>query len=254
MVLTDTHTHLYSSQFDDDRDAMMQRAHDSGVRMMLLPNVDLESVDGMHALEDAYPEVVRSMMGLHPCSVGDDWQAVVADLFSWLDRRKYAAIGEIGIDLYWRKDNLDQQKAAFLWQVEQAQHRSLPVVIHSRESTHVILEALGNQTLPGVFHCFSGSLEEAKRIIDRGMYLGIGGVVTYKNADKLRSVVQQVDRSRVVLETDSPYLSPFPFRGQRNESARIIEVARVVAECWSISTDEAAEICTRNAQNLFFDA
>lgn len=253
MVLTDTHTHLYSAQFDSDRDAMMQRALDTGVRMMLLPNVDRESVDGMHALEDAYPDVVRSMMGLHPCSVGDDWQVVLAELFDWLDRRKYVAIGEIGIDLYWRKDNLDQQKAAFLWQVDQAQRRALPVVIHSRESTQVILDALGNQTISGVFHCFSGSLEEARRIINRGMYLGIGGVVTYKNADKLRSVVQQVDRSRVVLETDSPYLSPFPFRGQRNESARMIEIARVVAECWSVSTDEAAEICTKNAKSLFFD-
>ena len=253
MFLTDTHTHLYSSQFDNDRDEMMQRAQDSGVRMMLLPNVDQESVEGMHALEDAYPNVVRSMMGLHPCSVGDDWQMVVEDLFAWLDRRKYVAIGEIGIDLYWRKDNLDQQIAAFLWQVDQAQRRSLPVVIHSRESTHVILDVLGAQTLAGVFHCFSGSLEEAKRIIDRGMYLGFVGVVTYKNADKLRSVVQQVDRSRIVMETDSPYLSPVPYRGQRSESARIIEVARVVAECWSISTDEAAEICTRNAPTLFFD-
>jgi TatD DNase family protein len=251
MFLTDTHTHLYSPQFDNDRDEMMKRAQEEGVRMMLLPNVDQESVEGMHALEDAYPDVVRSMMGLHPCSVGDDWQAVVQDLFSWLDRRKYVAVGEIGIDLYWRKDNLDQQKAAFLWQVDSAQHRSLPVVIHSRESTHVILDVLGSRMPAGVFHCFSGSLEEAKRIIDLGMYLGIGGVVTYKNADKLRSVVQQVDRSRVVLETDSPYLSPLPYRGQRNESARIIEVARVVAECWSISTDEAAEICSQNAQALF---
>lgn len=232
---------------------MMQRAQDAGVGMMLLPNVDGESVLGMHALEDAYPDRVRSMMGLHPCSVGDDWESVVEDLFSWMNRRKYVAVGEIGIDLYWRKDNLDQQKAAFLWQVEQAQRRSLPVVIHSRESTQVILDALGKQSIPGVFHCFSGSLEEARRIIDRGMFVGIGGVVTYKNADKLRSVVQQIDRSRVVLETDSPYLSPFPFRGQRNESARIIEVARVVADCWSISTDEAIEITTSNAQTLFFD-
>ncbi|MBM3918439.1 MAG: TatD family deoxyribonuclease [Sphingomonadales bacterium] len=251
MVLTDTHTHLYSRQFDADRDAVMQRAREAGVGMMLLPNVDQESVEGMHALEDAYPDEVRSMMGLHPCSVGDDWLGVVEDLFSWLDRRKYVAIGEIGIDLYWRKDNLDQQREAFLWQVDQAKFRSLPVVIHSRESTRVILDALGSNTIVGVFHCFSGTQEEAQRIIDRGMHLGIGGVVTYKNADNLRAIVREVDRSRVLLETDSPYLSPYPYRGQRNESARIIEVARVVAECWSMPTEEVAKICSRNAKTLF---
>lgn len=251
MFLIDTHTHLYSRQFDADRDAVMQRAQDAGVDMLLLPNVDEESLAGMHELEDAYPDRVRCMMGLHPCSVEDNWAEVVASLFSWMKRRNYIAVGEIGIDLYWRKDNLPQQREAFLWQVQQALEWEKPLVIHSRESTMELLEALGETKVEGVFHCFSGTRETAERIVKRGMYLGIGGVVTYKNSGNLREVLKCVDRGRVVLETDSPYLSPHPFRGQRNESARIVEVARVVAECWSVEVDEAAEICSRNARVLF---
>lgn len=251
MTLIDTHAHLYSEQFHDDRDAMVQRALASGLELMLMPNIDLESIGPMHQLEDAYPHHLRSMMGLHPGSVESDWQEVLELMRPWFEKRNYVAVGEIGIDLYWRQDNLPEQQQAFLQQVQWALELDLPVVIHSRESCSLILDLLGDLPVRGVFHCFTGSSEEARRILDRGMYVGIGGVLTYKANQALRDLFATLDKNRVVLETDAPYLSPIPYRGKRNESAYLNQVAESLASCWGISLAELSSITNQNAKALF---
>lgn len=250
-MFIDTHTHLYSDQFEADRDAMMQRALDAGVDLLLLPNIDLDSVGPMHRLEDQYPKHVRSMMGLHPGSVEHDWQEVLEQLHPWFGQRSYVAVGEIGIDLFWRQDNLPEQQQAFLQQISWAVELDLPVVIHSRESCSLILDLLEDIQVKGVFHCFTGTAEEAQRIIARGMYVGIGGVITYKANQAIREVLAGIDRSRVLLETDSPYLAPVPHRGKRNESGHLRYVADTLAHIWGISTAEVAQITSRNARQLF---
>jgi TatD DNase family protein len=251
MSLIDTHTHLYSEQFNDDRHAMVQRALASGVELLLMPNIDLDSVGPMHALEDAFPTALRSMMGLHPGSVEADWQEVLDLLHPWFNKRSYIAVGEIGIDLYWRQDNLPEQEQAFLQQVQWSLELDLPVVIHSRESCSLILDLLADLPVRGVFHCFTGSLEEAARIVNRGMYVGIGGVLSYKANQALRDVFANIDRSRVLLETDAPYLAPLPYRGKRNESAYLNQVAETLAACWQVSVAEVAGITSENARQLF---
>ncbi len=251
MSLIDTHTHLYSEQFNDDRHAMVQRALASGVELLLMPNIDLDSVGPMHALEDAFPTALRSMMGLHPGSVEADWQEVLDLLHPWFNKRSYIAVGEIGIDLYWRQDNLPEQEQAFLQQVQWSLELDLPVVIHSRESCSLILDLLADLPVRGVFHCFTGSLEEAARIVNRGMYVGIGGVLSYKANQALRDVFANIDRSRVLLETDAPYLAPVPYRGKRNESAYLNQVAETLAACWQVSVAEVAGITSENARQLF---
>ncbi len=251
MSLIDTHTHLYSEQFNNDRHAMIQRALAGGVDLMLMPNIDLESVGPMHALEDAFPEQLRSMMGLHPGSVEADWQEVLDALRPWFEKRNYIAVGEIGIDLYWRQDNLPEQEQAFLQQVQWALELDLPVVIHSRESCSLILDLLADLPVQGVFHCFTGTAEEARRIIDRGMYVGIGGVLSYKANQALRDLFATIDRSRVLLETDAPYLAPVPYRGKRNESAYLNPIAETLADCWQLSVSEVARITSANARKLF---
>jgi len=250
-MLIDTHTHLYSSQFEADRHAMVQRAIDEGVELLLLPNIDLGSVGPMHQLEDAFPQNCRSMMGLHPGSVEHDWQEVLEQLQPWFGKRNYVAVGEIGIDLFWRQDNLPEQQQAFLQQIGWALELDLPVVIHSRESCSLILDLLGDMDVKGVFHCFSGSKEEADRILARGMYVGIGGVITFKANQGVREVLAQIDHSRVLLETDSPYLAPIPYRGKRNESAYLRHVADTLADCWGMSAHEVAQITSSNARKLF---
>jgi len=250
-MLIDTHTHLYSSQFEADRHAMVQRAIDEGVELLLLPNIDLGSVGPMHQLEDAFPQNCRSMMGLHPGSVEHDWQEVLEQLQPWFGKRNYVAVGEIGIDLFWRQDNLPEQQQAFLQQIGWALELDLPVVIHSRESCSLILDLLGDMDVKGVFHCFSGSKEEADRILARGMYVGIGGVITFKANQGVREVLAQIDHSRVLLETDSPYLAPIPYRGKRNESAYLRHVADTLADCWGMSAQEVAQITSSNARKLF---
>ncbi|MBA4303121.1 MAG: hydrolase TatD [Sphingobacteriaceae bacterium] len=249
--MIDTHAHLYSDQFNADREAMVQRALASGLELMLLPNIDLDSVGPMHQLEDAHPQHMRSMMGLHPGSVESDWQEVLELLRPWFEKRNYVAVGEIGIDLYWRQDNLPEQQQAFLQQVQWALELDLPVVIHSRESCSLLLDLLGDLPVRGVFHCFTGNSEEAKRIIDRGMYVGIGGVLTYKANQPVRDLFSQLPRDRVVLETDAPYLAPIPHRGKRNESAYINHVAATLADVWGISVSEVCSITSQNAKELF---
>jgi len=251
--LVDTHSHLYLKEFDDDRSEMVQRALEAGVEKIFLPNIDSSVVNEMLALEAAYPSHVHAMMGLHPCSVKDNYQEELGIVEDWLGKRPFCAIGEIGIDLYWDKTTLDIQIEAFRFQIALAKKHNLPIVIHSRDSTEVILDILTDEKderLRGILHCFTGSVEQAEQAFALGFYLGIGGVVTYKNAG-LDKVVSQLPLEWLVLETDAPYLSPVPFRGKRNESAYVRLVAEKVAAVKSIDLDAVGKVTTANAKNIF---
>jgi TatD DNase family protein len=252
--LIDTHCHLYSDAFDADREQVIQNAKKMGVDRILLPNVDLQTVEGMHQLVKNHPGVCYPMMGLHPCDVKPDYETEIAQLFSFFDTHTYCAVGEIGIDLYWDKSTQDIQEKAFLMQVDFALSKGLPIAIHSRNATHRIIELLKaykGKGLRGVFHCFSESLELAHEIIKlEGFYLGIGGVLTFKNAG-LPEVLAQIDLQHIILETDSPYLPPVPHRGKRNEPAYTRLVAEKLADVKGMSLLQIAEITTRNAELLF---
>ncbi len=253
MMLIDTHAHLYAEQFDEGRGEMMQRAIDSGVEQFYLPNIDSSSIAGMLALEEAYPERCHAMMGLHPCSVGENYKEELAVVRKWLDERPFCAVGEIGIDLYWDKTFFEQQKEAFLAQIGWAMELEIPIVIHSRDATDIIidmLEEIRDSRLRGIFHCFTGDEQQAKRITDLGFYLGIGGVLTFKNAG-LDKVMEKISLEHVVLETDAPYLAPAPRRGKRNESAYLRLVAEKLAAIKGLSFRETAEITTENALAAF---
>lgn len=253
MRIIDTHAHLYASQFDEDRDAMLQRALEVGVEKIYLPNIDSSSISGMLSLEQAYPDRCFAMMGLHPCSVKENYQAELAIVENWLNKRPFCAVGEIGIDLYWDKTFFEQQKEAFLLQVNWAKERNLPIVIHSRESADIIidlLQPLKDDRLKGIFHCFGGNLEQAKAIIDLGFLLGIGGVLTFKKSG-LAQTLEQVDLEHLVLETDAPYLAPTPYRGKRNESAYTRLVAEKLAEVKGITLEEVGSVTSENAEQLF---
>lgn len=253
MRLIDTHTHLYAKPFDNDRDAMIQRAVDSGVEQFFLPNIDRSSIAGMLALEEKYPGRCFAMMGLHPCSVNETAEEELATVESWLRKRPFCAVGEIGIDLYWDETFFEQQKEAFLQQVRWAKSMDLPIVIHSREATDLIIELLQQEKedrLRGIFHCFTGTTEQANAIIGLGFLLGIGGVVTFKNAG-LDKVVAGIDLQHLVLETDAPYLAPAPKRGKRNESAYVRLVAEKVAAVQQRPFAEIAAQTTANALALF---
>jgi TatD DNase family protein len=252
-MLIDTHTHLYLEQFDKDRDEMIQRAVETGVEKFYLPNIDSSSSDSMLALEAKYPERCFAMMGLHPCSVKENYQEELAIVKEWLDKRPFCAVGEIGIDLYWDKSFFEQQKEAFLTQIEWAKALNLPIVIHSREATDIIIEILqevNDDQLGGIFHCFGGTLEQANKIIDLGFYLGIGGVLTFKKAG-LDKVLVEVPMERIVFETDSPYLAPVPYRGKRNESAYVRLVAEKLMEVKGLTFKEIAAKTSENAEHVF---
>jgi TatD DNase family protein len=252
--MIDTHTHLYSSQFDEDRDEAIQRALDAGVQQLLLPNVDHRSINGMLALEVKYPGVCFPMMGLHPCSVNEDWEAALSELKKWIDQRPFIAIGEIGIDLYWDKTYQTQQEQAFITQINWAKERNLPIVIHARDSfpeIYSVLDAHNDERLRGVFHCFSGTEADVQKILNYGGFsFGIGGVITYKKSN-LPDAVKHIPLNKLVLETDSPYLAPSPFRGKRNESAYITHVASKISDIFEVSEQEIDRITTENARNLF---
>jgi TatD DNase family protein len=253
MKFIDTHAHLYAPEFDADRAQILQRALEAGVEIMLLPNIDEESVKPMHQICAAYPQQCYPMMGLHPSSVKENYEAVLAHFKSLLDQNPYIAVGEIGIDLYWDQIFLEQQKLAFKEQLRWAEQKQLPVVIHSREAHEVIIQCIDElniSTLRGVFHCFTGSLQEAHQIIERGFKLGIGGVLTFKNS-KLPEVISQLDVSHLLLETDAPYLSPAPHRGQRNESAYIPLVAQRLAEIKGLKPEILAAQLWENTHQLF---
>lgn len=253
MKLIDTHTHLYLDQFDHDRDAMMERALENGVDKFFLPNIDSSSIESMLALEESYPEHCFAMMGLHPCSVKENFEEELAIVRQWLDERPFCAVGEIGIDLYWDKTFFEQQKEAFLIQAEWAKALGAPIVIHTREAIDItigLVESIKDDQLQGVFHCFSGNLEQAERILSLGFYIGIGGVLTFKNSG-LDRVMESIGLEQVVLETDSPYLAPAPYRGKRNESAYVRLVAEKLAQIKGIPVEEVVQATTRNAEFLF---
>ena len=253
MILTDTHTHLYSSQFADDRDAMIQKAVDKGVTRFFIPAIDAGYAQRMYDLEAQYPENVFLMMGLHPCYVKENYLEELAFVEAELARRKFYAVGEIGIDLYWDKTTLPIQKIAFQRQIQLAKQYQLPINIHCRDAFDEIFEVLElekGEGLFGIFHCFSGDLEQAQKAISYGMKLGIGGVVTFKNG-KIDQFLHQIAIEHIVLETDSPYLAPAPHRGKRNESSYIALVAQKLSEIYGVSVEEIARITTENSRQVF---
>lgn len=253
-MLIDTHTHLFVEEFDKDRDQVVQRAIESGVGVFLLPNIDVQTIESMHALSNKYPNNCFPMMGLHPGSVDADWKENLEIIREKLFLGNYIAVGEIGMDLYWDKTNVEAQREVFSMQVEWAKELKLPVVIHSRdafEEIYKILDKLNDANLRGVFHCFTGSGKDAEKILEYGNFkLGIGGVLTYKNA-RIDESLRNVSLEEIVLETDSPYLTPVPFRGKRNESAYMVHVAERLANVYGVPIKEVEEVTSRNAIELF---
>lgn len=252
-MLVDTHSHIYSEDFLHDRDEALQRAYSSGVKKIILPNIDSGSIKHMLDLNDAYPHFCYPLMGLHPTSVDEDYKEELQAVEYWLEKRKFYGIGEIGIDLYWDKKFIDEQKDAFRHQIRLAKKYQLPIVIHVRDSfkeTFEIVKEEQDGSLKGIFHCFSGEEIEAREVVDLGFLLGIGGVITFKNSS-LDEVIKSVDLKNLVLETDSPYLSPVPKRGKRNESAYLVYVAQKIAETYDVPLAKVAEITTSNACELF---
>ena len=253
MTITDTHTHLYSDEFETDRDLMIQRAISSGVTRFFIPAIDSTATQSMYDLEEQFPDNVFLMMGLHPTYVKDNYLEELAHVESELARRKFYAVGEIGIDLFWDQSTLEIQKIAFRRQIQLAKQYKLPINIHCRNAFDEIFEILESEQsrdLFGIFHCFTGDYDQALRAIACNMKLGIGGVVTFKNG-KIDQFLNQIDIRNIVLETDSPYLSPVPFRGKRNESSYILNVLNKVAEIYGISPEEVAEITTNNSKSIF---
>ncbi len=253
MIFTDTHTHLYLEQFDDDRQAMVKRAIDAGVQYMLLPNIDSQTIAPMLDLCAAFPQNIFPMIGLHPTDVKENYEEELKAVKTNLDKGNWYAIGETGMDLYWDKTFVEQQKIALRQQIAWAKQYHLPIVLHVREAfdeAFEIIEDTIDENLTGVFHCFTGIREQAERIIGWGFKLGIGGVLTYKNSG-LDKVVQDIPLEHLLLETDSPFLSPKPFRGKRNESAYLINVAQKLAGIKNVPLSEIAGITTQNAIKLF---
>ena len=237
-MFIDTHTHLYAEEFKDDRKEVVEKAIKSGIEKLLLPNIDVESIEGMRQLVEQYPNNCYAMMGLHPGYVKEDWEAqlktIEENLFA--NPEKYIAVGEIGMDLYWDKTFQEQQSLVFRKQVDWAKALKLPIVIHARDAFDEIFEILDEINTPelsGIFHCFTGNLEQAKQILSYGNFkLGIGGVLTYKKAE-IDKVIENIDLKNLVLETDAPYLPPVPFRGKRNESSYILHIAEKLADVYS---------------------
>lgn len=250
--MIDTHCHLYSPELAPDLDMVIKSAMDKGVQRFYMPAIDSSTTQAMLDVEVRYP-VASSMMGLHPCSVNESYKQELDHVEEWLNKRKFAAIGEIGLDLYWDKTFIDQQYIAFRQQISLALDFDLQIVIHSRNATietiSVIKEYKGTG-LKGIFHCFGGSVDEAKEIIEAGFLLGIGGVVTYKNSG-LAEVLKEIDVQHLVLETDAPYLAPIPFRGKRNESSYLHFIAKKIAEAKGIPMEEVVRVTTENALRVF---
>ena len=253
MNITDTHIHLYATEFDNDREDLIEHAQKAGMNRFFMPNIDSTSIAPMMDLQQKYPGICFSMMGLHPCSVKKNYKKELKTVEDWLSKETFSAIGEIGIDLHWDKTFVKEQEIAFRTQIEWANQYKLPIVIHSRESfneVYKILVDMNDMKPHGIFHCFSGNLIEANQVIDLGFYLGIGGVVTYKNSG-LAEVVAKIDLQNIVLETDAPYLAPTPFRGKRNQPDYILNVAEKIAEIKEITMEEVARVTTENAQKVF---
>jgi TatD DNase family protein len=252
-MITDTHTHLYSEQFDQDRALMMQRAKDAGVHRFFIPAIDSSYTERMLSLETQYPNDVFLMMGLHPTSVKENFKEELLHVKKWVDKKSFCAIGEIGIDLYWDTTYLAEQQEAFQTQIQWAKEKKLPIVIHCRDAFDEIFDILELEKGPdlyGIFHCFTGSLEQAEKAISYNMKLGIGGVATFKNG-KIDTFLHQIPLKHIVLETDAPYLSPVPFRGKRNESSYISYVVEKLATIYDVSVKEIATITTENSKEVF---
>jgi TatD DNase family protein len=255
MIFVDTHTHLYLEEFDSDRDNIVRNAIHNGVKYFFLPNIDSSSIEGMMALSDSFPGHCFPMMGLHPTSVKSNYkeEITIAEKHLSFSVKRFYAIGEIGIDLYWDKTFSKEQYVAFTIQLDWAVKYDLPVVIHTRNSFDVaidIIEKKNDPAIRGIFHCFGGSIKQAEKAIELGFLLGIGGIITYRNSG-LQKVVEVIDLEHLVVETDAPFLPPVPYRGQRNESSYIPVIAEKVAEIKNTSITEVAEITTRNALKLF---
>ncbi|MBK1895515.1 TatD family hydrolase [Chryseobacterium paridis] len=252
--MIDTHTHLYAEEFDEDRKEAIQRALDKGITEFYLPAIDSESHERMLQLENEYPGYVFSMMGLHPCYVKpESWEKELGIVKNYLDQRAFPAIGEIGIDLYWDQSTLDIQVKAFEQQIDWAIEKDMPIVIHTRESfdeTFEVLERKKHPKLRGIFHCFSGNLEQAKKAIELNFVLGIGGAVTFKNG-KIDQFLQEIPLDKIVLETDSPYLAPVPHRGKRNESSYLDLVVGKLVNIYNKDFAEIDRITTQNAKHMF---
>ena len=255
-MLCDSHTHIYAGQFDEDREEVMQRASEAGVRHLLMPNIDASSINAMHKVADRWPDRCYPMMGLHPCSVQEDYrdQLSVVERHLFEPVRKYIAVGEIGIDLYWDKSTLEIQQEAFRQQIQWAKALKLPIVIHVRESFDEVFEIVDEEhddRLSGVFHCFTGTLEQAQHIEEYGSFMmGIGGVLTFKNG-KIDKFIDQLNPEKLILETDAPYLAPKPYRGKRNEPAYTKLVAERLAELQGIPLEAVATQTTRNCESMF---
>ncbi len=253
MQLTDTHTHLYVEQFDEDRSEVLQRAITAGVTRFFIPAIDSNYHQAMFDLEKNFADHVYLMMGLHPTSVKDNYREELALVRSWLDKRKFYAIGETGIDLYWDKSYLIQQQEAFKTQLQWCKELDLPVVIHCRESFDEIFEVLEEEkssSLRGIFHCFTGTLEQAHKALSYNMKLGIGGVLTFKNG-KIDQFLEQIPIEHIVLETDAPYLAPTPYRGKRNESAYLVNILDKLVDIYNFTPVEIATITTQNSKDVF---
>lgn len=251
--LTDTHAHIYLDQFRADLSEMLDRARSAGVERIYMPAIAAADIPDLLRTEAVDPVMCRAMMGLHPCYVGEDYRRELDIVSDWLSKRPFAAVGEVGLDFHWDLTHVDAQREAFTTQVGWAASLGLPVVIHSRKSTDACIEIIRRMQdgrLKGIFHCFSGTPDEAREIIDLGFHLGIGGVLTYKNGG-LAPVLEAVGLDRVVLETDAPYLAPVPYRGKRNEPAHLRLVAQRLSEVTGMSQEEVSRITNRNAQVVF---
>lgn len=253
MELIDTHTHLYSEDFKADITEVLQRAENAHIKQFYLPAIDSTTHQAMLALEAAHPGKCIAMMGLHPCSVKEDYKKELAEVKKHLDQRPFIAVGEIGLDFYWDKTHIEAQYDAFKIQMQWALEKNIPIVIHARDSMDQCIETVepfSKKGLTGIFHCFGGTTGQAKAIIDLGFYLGIGGVFTFKKAN-MPEVLKDISLEHIVLETDAPYLAPVPFRGKRNESSYMLYIAEAVALAKKASIEEVAEITSENALKIF---
>lgn len=253
MILTDTHTHLYSEAFDEDRNLVVENAIKNGVERFFIPAIDSTYTQSMLELEKAYPENMFLMSGLHPTHVKENYQEEISHIEEMLSKHKYYAIGEIGIDLYWDKTFLKEQQTAFRGQIKIAKKNNLPIVIHCRDAFDEVFEILEQEKgadLYGIFHCFTGTFEQAKKAISYNMKLGIGGVVTFKNG-KIDTFLNEISLSNIVLETDAPYLAPVPYRGKRNESLYLLQILEKLEIVYGVSKKRIAEITTQNSKDIF---
>ncbi len=253
MRLIDTHTHFYSKEFEKDFEQTLKRAKNAGITKFYMPGIDSTVIDVMLKLEMLYPREFFPMMGLHPCSVKENYLEELKIVEEYLSKRKFVAVGEIGLDFYWDTTFLKEQYDAFQKQMELALSHKLPIVIHTRNAIQETIEAVkpfAAEGLRGIFHCFGDSNETAKQIINLGFYLGIGGVLTYKKAN-IPEALEDIDLKHIVLETDAPYLSPVPYRGKRNESSYLLNIAEKLAEVKKVSVEEVARITTENAEKIF---